>query len=234
MDTKKFQELKARFLCLGAALLFSFSVCAEEYDEVDAMLLLPTAHLLPMEAQVNRVLRHGSNDQYTLSMRSRAFEIEAPVFFKGWRVQRQSNGQVILHNFLVPEAKVTFSFFNSFLFFQQAQRLEDWELAYYNGLVIEGSVASDISAEETFPDVGRFPHYLFGRVPAEIIDYEKMNIATEQKSFCRDIFIEYRATAEKRYTLLIQLERPAGFPSKAFADVFRSLHAVDHLASIAD
>ena len=224
---------KKGILGLFVCVLSMGVVNAQEEDPDDVMLALPTRNFLPIDAGAERISQPGSPDRYEIQMRSRAFEVSAPMEFKGWRMKRLANNQIVLENFLEPGAKVTFSLFNSFLFFQEAKRTPDWEDAYLRGLVLNREIAADVSANETFPDVGRFPHFLFGHAPKATIDYEKEHLGSGQQSLCRDIFIEYRADATKRYTLVIQFERPEAFPSKAFADVFGTLHAVDYLASIA-
>lgn len=199
---------------------------AQEEFADDLILSLPSAHYLPIAGEIVTRDTHQGLKENRLKLRTRAFSVEAPVNFKGWRMQHKSNNQVSIYNILRQDATVTFSLFNSFLFTQPARKFENWEEAYLEGMILERKLAVETDTDETFPDTGKYPHYLFSKAPTSVIDYEHEDLATGQKYLCRDYFIEYRISSTQRYTLLIQFKRPADFGAVTFRGLFESLHAI--------
>ncbi|MGB0373072.1 MAG: hypothetical protein ACPGN3_17215 [Opitutales bacterium] len=219
--------MRRLFICIFAfsILVINIELTAQE-EENDEYLRLPSAHFLPIEAKTTKRTSARGESEFALNIKTRVFDVEAPLTYKGWRMLRLPNNRVSLRNILQQDATVTFSFFKSPLFFQMARKMEDWKTAYLDGLVFDRFAAAEVNNRETFPDAGRHPHHLFSKAPKSIIDYTKRDLNSGQTYYCRDYFIEYRISSTQRYTLLIQFQRPHNFGSVVFADVFKSLHAV--------
>ncbi|MGB0373198.1 MAG: hypothetical protein ACPGN3_17855 [Opitutales bacterium] len=215
--------MKIKFTAIFVIALLCRGFAQDPEDTSRVILPLPADSFIPISFEVIDGLTPQGFKNSRLSLKSRSFDIEAPLDVKGWRLRHLQNNQVEIHNLYNNEATVTLSAFDFFLYFPMTAQLEDWTLNYLNSYLLDGKLAKRVGHTKTFPNTQKYRRNLFTQFPREIIDYVVTDPESGKEYLCRDYFIDYIISENQRDILVVKLKRPSDFPESNFEALFDSL-----------
>ncbi|MGB0373199.1 MAG: hypothetical protein ACPGN3_17860, partial [Opitutales bacterium] len=186
----------------------------------------PEGYFLPINISVKEGKSDINHTEYNIHFDSKAFDLKALLETKNWLIRNESNNQGVLYFKVRNDARVTFSLFDFYPFYEQAAEIENWEDSYLKGL---SDPAFRKDHEKVFPVMGSFSQPLMSQSSRAIINYARMDRETKQWYFCRDHFIDFEVSENEIYTLLVQFQRPYDIGPEAFKDVFKLLYSVESL-----